>query len=636
MKFLSRPFFFFTTLTLTLILTLSVFAQVTAPPQTTQSAITDPQGLQVGSSYTGYDGREWVVDEAGILVTGGETCADADEDGYWTNTCIDDLADCNDDDANIHSGAQDVCGDGIDQDCSGSDLSCSSQDQDNDGFTGIEGDCDDSDRFINPGAVEICTDSKDNDCDGDIDAADSSCADSDRDGFTIVTGDCNDSDSAVYPTATEICSDSKDNNCDEQINEWCPDLCDVSGDFLGCFVEETATDLSTVFSTALNSLSTSIQNILSGQTYPAGDPAPPSSMVSQFDRLTVLDKASLNPSDSEASSLIKTDSNIGSVFITQNTDESIGLGVSSNGLVGATGIGNTGVLVEPYVSGATSIQPNIGIYAESPSGIGTYSSNGTVVDVKTLGLYSIGEDVGIIAVSGTSTGLVVNNPATSGDIIGAVVDGSQRVWGALGTDGYSLFTPFDAYSKNLEVLGITSADTLETSQLLALLSRATVKRNVYLSSISPGGYLEVRDSLETTGNLTIGGVLDIDGSVYINAGSFQVDGDLSTGNSNPLTFNNSMTIDDDLNVGDGSVTAENGIGRFYQVKGENSLGNPTASCVSGDFLVSCSAKVRDSDLYVGARPKDSDTCEAYAQRSNVTVTVYAYCFDPQGVSTSSL
>ena len=45
-----------------------------------------------------------------------------DDDG---DTYTEREGDCNDNDASIHPGAIEICGDGIDQDCNGSDLSCS-------------------------------------------------------------------------------------------------------------------------------------------------------------------------------------------------------------------------------------------------------------------------------------------------------------------------------------------------------------------------------------------------------------------------------------------------------------------------------------------------------------------------------
>lgn len=91
--------------------------------------------------------------------------ADDDGDGFSENQ-----GDVDDADDAIHPNATEVCGDGIDQDCDGSDLSCGTTDEttddDGDGYTVAEGDCDDDDIAVHPDAYDMCEDGVDQDCDG--------------------------------------------------------------------------------------------------------------------------------------------------------------------------------------------------------------------------------------------------------------------------------------------------------------------------------------------------------------------------------------------------------------------------------------------------------------------------------------
>jgi hypothetical protein len=199
----------------------------------------------------------------GSGIKGGSGDGDPDEDdadGDGTPAA----SDCDDSDASVYPGADEVCN-GVDDDCDGAidtldedltDGEAGFADNDGDGFGdpdtprfGCElgdtvvadsSDCDDGDANVHPDAVEQCSSGGDDDCDGDVnDEGAEGCldvfVDADEDGFggaesachctttdafpAYFSQDCDDASEAVNPDATEVCSDGIDNDCDGTANE---------------------------------------------------------------------------------------------------------------------------------------------------------------------------------------------------------------------------------------------------------------------------------------------------------------------------------------------------------------------------------------------------------------------------------
>ena len=139
-----------------------------------------------------------------------DSCIDADEDG----DCVE--SDCDDNDASLNH--NDADGDGYttcdsNPDCDDHDAEMVPEDNDGDGWTMCDGDCDDGDASQN-------LDDADNDgystCDGDCDDGDAALNldDLDGDGYSTCTGDCDDLNAAHHPGDVEVCDDLIENDCD--------------------------------------------------------------------------------------------------------------------------------------------------------------------------------------------------------------------------------------------------------------------------------------------------------------------------------------------------------------------------------------------------------------------------------------
>ena len=180
---------------------------------------------------------------------------DVDGDGFAPLTIAGCGTDCNDGQPAVKPGAVELSGDGVDQNCDGTELCY--VDGDNDGYrtsltvasvdldcddlgeasaTDPSGDCNDGVPAIRPGATESAGDLVDQNCDG----AELCYVDGDNDGYrsgTLTVAsvdldcndpgeatagafvDCNDGNSAVNPGVTEVCGNGIDDNCNNQSDE---------------------------------------------------------------------------------------------------------------------------------------------------------------------------------------------------------------------------------------------------------------------------------------------------------------------------------------------------------------------------------------------------------------------------------
>jgi len=169
---------------------------------------------------------------------------DLDNDGFETPI------DCNDNDPAIHPEAEEIPGDGVDQNCDRREICY--QDRDGDGygseFTAVSdmactgysfnsGDCHDDNPDAHPGAAEIPGNTVDDDCDGqalcfvDGDAdgyGGPSVAvapnidgewvcDAPESGLSTTSEDCDDQAPEISPGATEVAGNNSDENCDGSI-----------------------------------------------------------------------------------------------------------------------------------------------------------------------------------------------------------------------------------------------------------------------------------------------------------------------------------------------------------------------------------------------------------------------------------
>jgi len=195
----------------------------------------DPDtGGDTGEGDTGSEGDTGDTGEP-------DTDLDSDGDGYASTT------DCDDGDSESYPGAEEVCGDSIDQDCDGEDEECEDTGSGDTGSgedTGDTGGTDTGSEPTDTGEVEDTGDTGsdtgedtgsdtggdtgedcttvtwylDTDEDGYGDASSSMDACDQPSGYVADDTDCNDSDADVYPGADEL-EDGMDTDCSGSVDE---------------------------------------------------------------------------------------------------------------------------------------------------------------------------------------------------------------------------------------------------------------------------------------------------------------------------------------------------------------------------------------------------------------------------------
>ena len=165
-----------------------------------------------------YPGADELCDQKDNNCDGGK---DSTETTDRDNDGVPQCEDCNDRNADITTPTDEIC-DGLDNDCD----SEIDEDFDQDGDLELSqascgalgADCNDGDDSINSRANEILGNGVDEDCDGQV-------ADEDGDGYCTVASqsgdcssqvDCDDTDDAINPEAAEIDNNDVDEDCDGQ------------------------------------------------------------------------------------------------------------------------------------------------------------------------------------------------------------------------------------------------------------------------------------------------------------------------------------------------------------------------------------------------------------------------------------